>query len=75
MHLCQVNQEEEARAAMLLASSSLAITGNKAWQTRMNKGWLWREEFTPDLSFHLQPCGLPGSSQAECSGTCRLSAC
>lgn len=38
MHLCQVNQEEEAKAAMLLASSSLAITGNKAWQTRMNKG-------------------------------------
>lgn len=63
MHLCQVHQEEEeeARTAELPASSSLAITGNKAWQTRLNEGWLWREAFTPDVFFCLQSCGLPGS--------------
>lgn len=31
-------KRKKQESAMLLASSSLAITGNKAWQTRMNKG-------------------------------------
>lgn len=61
VHLSQVNQEEEARAAVLPASSSLAITGSKTRQSRLNKWWLWRGEFSPDMSSHLQPCGLPGS--------------